>query len=112
MTLHQARKLVSVASDLEAHHLGAYVVLCLQTGIRTEEARALRWEHVDLDGRPDDDPPLPASIAVWRSARQHGDTKTRRRFAMASPAWTRQPLTRILAPAGKTAESSQQVSPR
>ena len=77
MTLDQARKLVSVASDLEAHHLGAYVVLSLQTGIRTEEARALRWEHVDLDGRSDDDPSVPASIAVWRSVRQHGDTKTR-----------------------------------
>jgi site-specific recombinase XerD len=76
MTLAQAKKLISIASDLEAHNLGAYVVLCLQTGIRTEEARALRWEHVDLDGRPDEDPPVPASIAVWRSVREHGDTKT------------------------------------
>jgi integrase len=47
--------------------LGAYVVLCLMTGIRTEEARALRWDHVDLDA---------ASIAVWRSVRHGGDTKT------------------------------------
>jgi len=30
--------------------LGAYVILCLMTGIRTEEARALRWDHVDLAG--------------------------------------------------------------
>jgi integrase len=37
------------------------------TGIRTEEARALRWDHVNLDG---------ASIAVWRSVRLGGDTKT------------------------------------
>ena len=37
----------------------------------------MRWEHVDLDGRPDAEPPVPASIAVWRSVREHGDTKTR-----------------------------------
>jgi hypothetical protein len=36
----------------------------------------MRWEHVDLDGRADEDPPVPASIAVWRSVREHGDTKT------------------------------------
>jgi integrase len=49
--------------------------LCLATGIRTEEARALRWEHVTF-GDPDADPPVPASAAVWRSVRAHGDTKT------------------------------------
>jgi integrase len=32
--------------------LYAYVVLSLLVGIRTEEARALRWDHVDLDGNP------------------------------------------------------------
>jgi integrase len=30
--------------------VGPYVILCLTVGIRTEEARALTWEHVDLDG--------------------------------------------------------------
>src|SRR5262245_566582 len=77
LTVEQARKLVEVANDLEKHRLGAYVALCLQTGIRTEEARALTWEHVDVDGRAELDPPVPPSIAVWRSVRQHGDTKTR-----------------------------------
>jgi integrase len=77
MTVGQARRLIEVAGDLEKHRLGAYVALCLQTGIRTEEARALTWKHVDLDGRPDLDPSVPPSIAVWRSVRQHGDTKTR-----------------------------------
>lgn len=77
MSLEQARALIETASDLERHRLGAYVILCVQTGIRTEEARALRWEHVDLDGRPGEEPPVPASIAVWRSVREHGDTKTR-----------------------------------
>jgi integrase len=77
LTVAQARTLIAVASDLAKHRLGAYVVLCLQTGIRTEEARALIWDHVDLDGKQDEDPPVPPSIAVWRSVREHGDTKTR-----------------------------------
>lgn len=53
----------------------AYIALCLATGIRTEEARALRWEHVEF-GDPDTRPPVSASAAVWRSVRAHGDTKT------------------------------------
>ena len=53
----------------------AYIALCLATGIRTEEARALRWEHVDF-GDPEASPPALASAAVWRSVRAHGDTKT------------------------------------
>jgi integrase len=77
LTVEQARTLLAVACDLNKHRLGAYVVLCLQTGIRTEEARALTWSHVDLDGRPEADPPVPPSIAIWRSVREHGDTKTR-----------------------------------
>ena len=35
----------------------AYIVLSLLVGLRTEEARALRWDHVDLDGDPDASPP-------------------------------------------------------
>jgi hypothetical protein len=50
------------------------VSLC--TGVRTEEARALRWQHVDF-GDLGGDPPRPASVAVWRSVRPRGDTKTR-----------------------------------
>ncbi len=56
----------------------AYIVLCLLAGLRTEEARALRWDHVDLDGQPDGHPPVPPSVAVRRSVRTHGDTKTER----------------------------------
>ena len=63
----------------------AYVVLCLVTGIRTEEARALRWEHIDL-GDPDGEPPVPASAAVWRSVRAHGDTKTEKSRRTLGPA--------------------------
>jgi integrase len=56
----------------------AYIVLCLLVGVRTEEARALRWDHVDLDGSPDAEPPVPPHVAVWRSVRVHGETKTKR----------------------------------
>ena len=44
-------------------------MLCLLTGVRSEEARALTWEHVDLEA---------GTISVWRSVRAHGDTKTNR----------------------------------
>jgi integrase len=78
LTLDQAKKLIKTASDLKKYRLGAYSSLCLQTGIRTEEARALTWEHVDLDGQPNASPPILPSVAVWHSVRQHGDTKTRK----------------------------------
>ena len=45
------------------------MVLLLTTGIRPEEARALRWDHLDLDA---------GTVAVWRSDRAGGDTKTPR----------------------------------
>jgi integrase len=72
LTLDQASALLAAAEDPRMH---AYIALCLATGIRTEEARALRWENVNL-GDPGADPPVPASAAVWRSVRTHGDTKT------------------------------------
>jgi integrase len=56
----------------------AYIVLSLTTGLRTEEIRALRWDHVDLDGSPEARPPVPPHVSVWRSVRVHGDTKTER----------------------------------
>src|SRR5205814_9338269 len=46
----------------------AYIVLSLLVGVRTEEARALRWDHVNVDGDPHADPPVPPHVAVWRSA--------------------------------------------
>ena len=56
----------------------AYIVLSLLAGLRTEEARALRWQHVDLDGDPAARPAVPPHVAVWRSVRVHGETKTER----------------------------------
>ena len=61
-----------------AELMHAYIVLSLLAGIRTEEARALHWAHVDLDGDPAARPPVPPHIAVWHSVRGHGDTKTGR----------------------------------
>ena len=52
----------------------AYIVLSLLCGLRTEEARALRWAHVHLDGDPEARPPVPPHVAVWRSVRAHGET--------------------------------------
>ena len=72
LSLEQASALLAAAEGTRMH---AYIALCLATGIRTEEARALRWEHVDF-GDLDARPPVPASAAVWRSVRAHGDTKT------------------------------------
>ena len=75
LTLAQAEAVLTAVAEAR---IGAYIVLSLLTGARTEELRALTWDHVDLDGRPDADPPVPPSIAVWRSVRAGGDTKTRR----------------------------------
>jgi integrase len=74
LTLSQANAVLDAA---EGYALHAYVVVSLLTGARTEELRALTWDLVDLDGRPNDKPPRPPSIQVWRSVRESGDTKTR-----------------------------------
>jgi integrase len=75
LTLDQAKALLQAAEDTRLY---AYIAVSLLTGARTEELRALTWDHVDLDGQPDDKPPVPPSIAVWRSVREGGDTKTRK----------------------------------
>jgi integrase len=73
LTLDQTLALLDAARD---SRLNAYVVLSLTVGIRTEEARELRWDHVDLDGALGAVRSMPPSVAVWRSVRQGGDTKT------------------------------------
>jgi len=66
LTLEQAVAVITAARTLPAMELRpglkdvrrpaalmyTYIVLSLLVGIRTEEARALRWRHVDLDGNP------------------------------------------------------------
>jgi integrase len=91
LTLEQAVAVISAARTLPVIELRpglkdvrrpaalmyAYIVLSLLVGVRTEEARALRWHHVDLDGGPDATPPVPPHVAVWRSVRMHDETKTK-----------------------------------
>jgi integrase len=92
LTLDQAAAIIAAAKTLPvlelrpglkdvrrpAELMYAYITLSLLAGLRTEEARALRWDHVDLDGDPDTVPAVPPQVAVWRSVRVHGDTKTER----------------------------------
>ncbi|WP_026400709.1 site-specific integrase [Actinomadura rifamycini] len=83
LTLDQAEAVLTAAEGAALH---AYVVMSVLIGARTEELRALTWSHVDLEGRPDENPPVPPSVAVWRSVRKKGDTKTRRsRRTLAMP---------------------------
>jgi integrase len=92
LTLDQAVAVITAAKTLPvmelrpglkdvrrpAELMHAYIVLSLLCGIRTEEARALRWAHVDLDGDPAARPAVPPHVAMWRSVRAHGETKTER----------------------------------
>jgi integrase len=66
LDLAQAQELLTAA---EGDRLYTYIVLSLLSGLRTEEVRALRWDHVDLDTR---------TVAAWRSVRAGGDVKTRK----------------------------------
>jgi integrase len=75
LTMAQAE---SVLAAVEHTRMRGYIVLSLLTGARTEELRALTWDHVDLTGKPDSNPPLPPHVAVWRSVRAGADTKTRK----------------------------------
>lgn len=72
LTFSQAQGLLTLT---RASPLHAYLVVGLLTGARTEELRALRWENVHLP--TEDDLLLTPHVEVWRSVRQHGDTKTR-----------------------------------
>jgi len=74
----------------------AYIVLSLLVGVRTEEVRALRWDNVDLVGEPQTIPPIPPNVAVWRSVRMHGETKTQRsRRTLALPQMAVEALRRL-----------------
>jgi integrase len=84
LTRHQAEAVLKAAQSSELH---AYVVTSLTTGIRTEEARALRWDHVVAwipnlkQWRPVTEAGFKHkrfAIYVWRADREGGDTKTRK----------------------------------
>lgn len=84
MNLDQATTVLEHAKNDQLH---AYVVLSLMTGVRTEEARALRWSHVVAwvpearEWRPVTDTGFRRkkyAVYVWRSVREDGDTKTQK----------------------------------
>jgi integrase len=84
MNLDQA---TTVLEHAKVYQLHAYVVLSLMTGVRTEEARALRWSHVVAwvpeakEWRPVTDTGFRRKkyvVYVWRSVREDGDTKTQK----------------------------------
>jgi integrase len=76
----------AVLTHARTKPLYAYVALSLLTGVRTEEARALRWSHVVawVDGTEEWRPVTEVgfdghdtfAVYVWRSIREDGDTKT------------------------------------
>jgi integrase len=80
LTLEQAVALMAAAKGTG---LEAYVIVSLLSGVRTEEARALRWDHVvawvDGQGRPVSEVGFDheqVAVFVWRAERAGGDTKT------------------------------------
>ncbi|WP_250574877.1 tyrosine-type recombinase/integrase [Nonomuraea sediminis] len=84
LTRQQAEAVLKAAEPSELY---AYVVISLTTGIRTEEARALRWDHV-VAWIPKLKKWQPVTevgfnhkrfaIYVWRADRVGSDTKTRK----------------------------------
>jgi integrase len=80
LTFEQAVALMAVA---QGTRLEAYIVLSLLSGVRTEEARALQWDHVVAWVGGQWVPVLDAgfeheqvAVFVWRAERAGGDTKT------------------------------------
>ncbi|MCX5049943.1 site-specific integrase [Streptomyces sp. NBC_00474] len=71
LNLEQAKAVLIAARP---SRLYAYLVLSLLSGVRTEEARPLTWDHVFLETKDG----IPSHVAVWRSVRKHGETKTRK----------------------------------
>lgn len=71
LNLEQAKAVLAAA---RGSRLYAYLVVSLLSGVRTEEARPLTWDHVYLSPQEG----VPPHVAVWRSVRKHGETKTRK----------------------------------
>jgi integrase len=80
----QAAALLAAAEKYDMGTMGAYVVVSLLTGARTEELRELTWSHVHLADEQDAEDI--SYIMVWRSVRASGDTKTKKsRRSLALP---------------------------
>ncbi|KPC70914.1 integrase, partial [Thermoactinomyces vulgaris] len=81
LTLEQAKAILKASQGKWIH---AYIALSIFTGVRTEEARPLKWENTHLNpvkgetcscGRMHPES-LPPHVEVWRSVRKRGKTKT------------------------------------
>jgi len=84
LALGQAERLLA-AAEADCSTMGAYIIVSLLSGCRTEEVRPLLWDHVvllsdeelaELENCGDDKPR--GHIKVWRSVRAGGDTKTKK----------------------------------
>ncbi len=64
----------AILRQTKGHRMHAYIVVAMLTGARTEEMRALTWDHVVLG--PSNG--VPPHMMVWRSVRRGGETKTRK----------------------------------
>jgi integrase len=69
-TLEQVLALLKVAGTAGCYPMDAYIFLSILLGVRTEEARALEWNKVDLDSAT-------PGVNVVRSVRRKGETKNR-----------------------------------
>ena len=81
LTLDQAKAILKASQGKRIH---AYIALSIFTGVRTEEARPLKWENTHLNPIKDQTcscrrvhaETLPPHVEVWRSVRKKGETKT------------------------------------
>ena len=70
----------AILTAAESSLLHAYIDVSLLTGARTEELRALTWDHVDLDGAPGANPPVRRTSP--RLPQGHQERRRGRRAAM------------------------------
>jgi integrase len=120
LTLEQALAVIKTAKTLppvELHPglkdvrrppevMYAYIVLSVLVGVRTEEARALRWDHIvawvddEQDWRPVTEVGFDHerfAVHVWRSVRARGETKTTKsRRSLALPRFAVEALYALL----------------
>ena len=73
---------------IEPDRLHHYIVVSLLTGARTEKLRALRWDHVHLDGMPKARSPISAihgGLAIRSPRWRHQDPQVAPHARAASP---------------------------
>lgn len=112
MTIEQAHAVLNVSRGSWLH---GYIALSVFTGVRTEEARPLKWRHTHLNpvvgqlctcGERHRETTV-SHVEVWRSVRTKGDTKTpKSRRTIALPRQVHTILTAVRASAEIDAEDA------